>query len=129
MKRLLQFAAIVVIGLMAAQPVLSSLTCVARMASSCAPGCPMGMSGMSPDCPMKDMSANQGCARNCCSNSAVMATLPQVSPVKAKVVVAVPMAILTSVAIAPAAASPVAGSSGVRSSSPPRYIANRVFRI
>ncbi|HUB51477.1 MAG TPA: hypothetical protein VL986_04990 [Terracidiphilus sp.] len=129
MKRLLQIAAVLVIGLMAAQPVLSSLDCAARMASSCAPGCPMAMSVMAPDCAMTGMSATQDCTQNCCSRNSVEAMLLQVSTGKARTASSIPAAILATTTSAPVVAIPAEAALDVRSSSPPRYIVNRVFRI
>jgi hypothetical protein len=130
MKRLIPFAAIFVIGLLATQPVLSSLYCAARLASSCAPGCPMTLSGMPPDCQMTGMTAAPGCTQSCCSRNTVEAMLPQTSASRFKAVASpATVALPVSAATAPGPARLALVSFDIRSSSPPRYIVNRAFRI
>jgi hypothetical protein len=129
MKHLLKTAVLLVVGLLVAQPVLSSLSCAAGMAAACVPGCPMAMSGMAPDCPMKGMSAAEGCPQGCCTQKTVNAVLPKSARNKSKVSVHVPVATLASVYAAAGLERPAAVSHEARANTPPRYILNRVFRI
>lgn len=129
MKHLLKTAVLVVIGLLAAQPVLSSLSCAAGMAAACVPGCPMAMSGMTPDCPMKGMSAAEGCPQSCCTQNTFNAVLPKAARNKSIVSIHVPAATLASVYAAAGLEKPAVASLEARADTPPRYILNRVFRI
>jgi hypothetical protein len=129
MKHLLKSAVLLVIGLLAAQPVLSSLNCAAGLAAACAPGCSMAMSSMAPDCPMSGMSATEGCPQNCCTQNSVNAVLPKAATDKSKVTIHVPVAALASVDAAAGPEKPAAESLDARIDTPPLYILNRVFRI
>jgi hypothetical protein len=133
MKYLPKTVLLVVIGLLAAQPVLSSLSCAAGMAA-CIPACPMAMSGMVPDCPMPGtmvagMSAAEGCPQNCCTQNAVNAVLPKSAPDKSKVSIANQVAALTSIYAAPGIEKPAVELLEARADTMPRYILNHVFRI
>jgi hypothetical protein len=129
MKHLLKTAVLLVVGLLAAQPVLSSLDCAAGMAAACVPGCPMAMSSMSSDCPMKGMSAAEGCPQSCCTQNSLNAVLPQAAPDKSKATIHISAATLASVYAAAGLEKPTAVSLEGRADTPPRYILNRVFRI
>jgi hypothetical protein len=129
MKHLLKTAVLLIIGLLAAQPVLSSLSCAAGLAAACVPGCPMAMSNMAPDCPMTGMSAAEGCPQNCCTQSTLNAVLPQTAPDKFKVSIHIPIATFASVSAAAGLEKRSAVSLDARADTPPRYILNRVFRI
>lgn len=129
MKQLLKNVVLLVIGLLAAQPVLSSLNCVAGMVPACAPGCPMAMSIMAPDCPMSGMSAAEGCSQSCCTQNAINAVLPRTAPEKSKVLAHSPVALITSVYAAAGFERQAAVSLDVSAETPPRHILHRVFRI
>lgn len=129
MKHLLKSAVLLVVGLLAAQPVLSSLSCAAGMAPACAPGCPMATSGMASNCPMTGMSAAEGCAQNCCTQNSVDAVLPRIARDHSKVGALVPVAAFAGPIAAAGLEKPAAVSFDFRADSPPRYIVNRVFRI
>jgi hypothetical protein len=129
MKHLPKTAVLLVVGLLAAQPVLSSLGCAAGMAAACVPGCPMAMSSMAPDCPMKGMSAAEGCPQSCCTQDTVNAVLPKASTDKSKVTIHIPVATFASAYAVAGLEKPAAVSLEARADTPPRYILNRVFRI
>ncbi len=129
MKHLLKTAVLLVIGLLTAQPVLSSLSCAAGLAVACAPSCPMAMSNMAPDCPMAGMTASEGCPQNCCTQNSLNALLPQTAPDKSKITMHIPVATLASVYSAAGLEKPAAISLEARADTPPHYILNRVFRI
>ena len=129
MKHLLKTSALLVVALLAAQPVLASVSCVAGMAPACTPDCPMAMTSMAPDCPMTGMTASGGCPQNCCTRNAVEAVLPQAVPDKFKVTFHIPVAVFSSAAAAAGLENPAAASLQPRADSPPRYILNRVLRI
>jgi hypothetical protein len=125
-RRLLKITAILVIGILTARPVLSSLACTVRMVASCAPHCPMEMSAMGAECPMSGMI---GTPQNCCSLNVVVAVLPRAAQPKTKAALLslVPAALGAASVSAQPFTTPV--SSSPRASSPPRYVVNRVFRI
>jgi hypothetical protein len=134
MKHLLKTAVLLVIGFLAAQPVLSSLSCAAGLAVACTPSCQMATSNMAPDCPMTGtsatgMSASGGCPQNCCTQNSLNALLPQPAPDKSKVTTPLPVAILARVYAVAGREKPAAISLEGRADTPPRYILNRVFRI
>jgi hypothetical protein len=134
MKNLLKTTVLLIAGLLAAQPVLSSLSCVAGMAPACAPDCPMAMSSMAPDCPMNGMgatgmTADQGCQRNCCTRNAFDAVLPRIGRDKSQVAIHVPVAAFAVTFAAAQPERPATDSFDPLADSPPRYIMNRVFRI
>jgi hypothetical protein len=133
MKRLLPLAALLVICLLAGQPVLSSLACVDGMAVPCVPSCPMAMgemaTGMAPDCPMEGMTAAESCPQTCCANHVLEAVLQQAPPDKARLAHLGPSYGFVNATAASEPSSPVTAPFELRSSSPPRYILNRVFRI
>jgi hypothetical protein len=127
LKYLLKNVVLLVIGLLAAQPVLSSLNCAAWMARTCAPGCPMAMTSMGPDCPMLSITDAEGCSQKCCTQ--VEALLPRTSADKSKTTIQVPVAALAGVLQADRLEIPAVEAGDRRADSPPLYILNRVFRI
>jgi hypothetical protein len=128
MKRLVQFAATCVIALLAGLPVGAGLTCAMHMVAD-GSTCPMGMSGMGPDCPMAQEMGAAGCAQDCCNAHMAVVATPAAVRVKPKLASrAESMALIPLEATAAkTAATELAGPP--RSSTPPRYILNRVFRI
>ncbi len=128
MKRLAQFAAALVIGLLAGQPVAEALGCSRHMCAMPS-ACPMEMSVMPPDCPMAKPMPSVECFPSCCGHA-----LPQpasvnsapMEPVKVQAVL-LPAAILTEPSVETAAA--VVQPVPIVSSSPPRFLLNRAFRI
>jgi len=134
MKYLLKTAVIVVIGLLAAQPVLSSLSCAAGLVPACVPGCPMATSSMAPDCPMTDMmpagmTAGEGCSQNCCTQNSVIAVLLRVTTAKSRTWILIPAAAPGSEYLSAGLERPAGESLETRVDSPPIYILNQVFRI
>ncbi len=127
MKRIAQFAAVLAIALLVAQPAIAGATCLFGPAAACVSGCPMA--GMGPDCPMTGQTVASSCPMDCCSHAALQATDPQVAPSKVRVVVQ-PIAFAEHYKVS--IANPIAVAREIvkiRSVSPPRYILNRAFRI
>jgi hypothetical protein len=134
MRHLLKTSVLLVIGLLAAQPVLSSLNCAAGLAPACVPGCLMAMVSMAPDCAMTGMSATgmtaaEDCLQSCCAQNTFAAILPQAAPDKSKVTILVPVAAFAGTLATTGLEKPTAQSLDPHPDSPPRYIVNRVFRI
>jgi hypothetical protein len=129
MKRRIQFAAILLVGLLAVQPALAALPCVQGTPAACVPGCPMIMSTMGPDCHMNGMTAAGSCSQSCCPES-----LPQVFAF-----VATPKELNVSALASPVALAFALPAAELRftvqlpidalTASPPPYLLNRVFRI
>ncbi len=123
MRRLFQCVAVVVIGLVAAQPALAGLLCAAPAAT-----CPMAISDMGPSCGLASLPADASprtgyvhpIARSMAS-VALPATQKAAAPATPNTpfeALPEPRPSLLTIGQAPAAAS-----------SPPIYIRNRVFRI
>jgi len=128
MKRLLQIAGWLACTLLAVQPAVEGLACTLTM-----PGagmvCPMGMSEMSPDCPMAQQMAEAGCMQDCCNHAVPRTAAPAFAPAKRRA--GTVMAATTAAVVAPQISRQTApiGSPASVSSSPPRYILHQVFRI
>lgn len=126
MKRVLQFVAFAVIGLMAVQPLLGAPPCASAVPAPCTAGCPMA--DAAPDCPMAQ-SSMVGCSSGCCELSnprtaAAVAVL--IKPKAAMVDTPVPAAVKV------VQTSAVRASRLLRSApetGPPLYKLFRVFRI
>lgn len=125
MRRAFQFAAGILALTVAVQPLAAAATC--GMASPAS--CPIGMSEMSPDCPMAQQMAEEACMQDCCNHAVPRAAAPAVATAIRRVgmvtaattaAVAAPETSRQRTAIGP----PVSVSS-----SPPSYILNQVFRI
>jgi hypothetical protein len=129
MKHLLKIAVVLIVGLLVAQPVLSSLSCAAGSAAACVPGCPMAMSSMAPDCSVKGMSAAEGCPQSCCTQNTLTAVLPKAATDKSRITISIPVAAFASSVASTGIEKPAAVSLEARADTPPRYILNRVFRI
>jgi len=129
MKRVVQFAALVTIALMAGSPLAEGLVCSILMDADRA-ACPMEMGEMGPRCPMADLVAADKCAPECCNLTLPKLFAEMVTPAKPN-----------SGSLHAAAAEPIPDTAAARNrtaawffetaatSSPPRYILNRVFRI
>jgi hypothetical protein len=124
MKRLVQFAAVALVGLVGAQPALAGLLCAAPAAA-----CPMAMTDMGPDCPMSGAMAAAECPLTAYlhaipqSVASVAATgRPKAEPPASAHGAApvMPLAHRTLVAL---------NATAAEASSPPLYILHRVFRI
>jgi hypothetical protein len=128
MRRLAQFAALLVIGILMGQPVAEALECSRQMCAMPS-ACPMEMSAMPPDCPMTQPMPSVECVPSCCGHArpqpAGLNNAPM-EPVKVQAVL-LPAAILTEPSVEAAAA--VVQPVPIVSSSPPRFLLNRVFRI
>ena len=129
MKRMAQFAAILAIAFLMAQPAFASPACTFESAAGCVVDCPMDMQGMGPDCPMTGPIVSFGCPTDCCSHAAVQAMESIVAPEKLRV--GAQQAVASDASEAPIAAPVADRPSGlaIRGSSPPRYLMNQVFRI
>jgi len=128
MKRAIQLAAVLLIALMAGQPVLAAANCEMDMSGSPA-SCPMGMSTMGADCPMAHgMSAE--CLTRCLDCAAATDLALNAVQAKPKMIVA---ELATSAEIASQIIDPprtaFRARAAVFSGSPPRYLLNRAFRI
>ncbi|HWE84777.1 MAG TPA: hypothetical protein VG267_07520 [Terracidiphilus sp.] len=127
MKRVLQFAATLVILLLAGQPAFAGLAC-AMSGTMQASSCPMSMSAMSADCPMMHGVAPE-CTQDCCNGTAPKPALLLAVPAK-------PNLVAGSAAVSPVVEARLSAAprqdwlpAMVESSPPPHYILNRVFRI
>jgi hypothetical protein len=128
MKRRIQFAAILLTGLLAVQPALAALPCVQGTPATCVPGCPM-MSSMGADCHMSGMTAAGNCPQNCCSQSLPQAFAFVATPIELHLsAIASPVALpfaLPAAELRFTVRSPI----DARAASPPPYLLNHVFRI
>ena len=133
MKRLIQFVAASVIALLAVQPALAGVPCTHGVPVACAPGCPMAMSNMAPDCPMNGTVANQmtatDCPQNCCTHALLQPVNLWPASVKLKFAAPTPAIALPAAISTLELASGFNGSIQVRSASPPLRILLHVFRI
>jgi hypothetical protein len=129
MKRRIQFAAVLVIGLLAVQPALAVLPCVQGAPVACLPGCPMTMSGMGSDCQMTGKTSTGNCPQNCCSQALPRVLAPLAAPKQLHFsVLASPSALsfaLPAAELSLAVPAPI----DARAASPPQYLLNQVFRI
>jgi hypothetical protein len=128
MKRMAQFAAVMVVALLAGLPAAEVLTCPLR-ASGESTVCPESMSKATSECPMAQWLAAKKCGRDCCNCG-----LPKLVGPVSVTVLQKPAAPVQFVALDASgrdvdhavAATP---DGPTISSSPPRYILNCVFRI
>ena len=127
MKRIVQFAAVVVVSLLAGLPFAEVLTCPLS-AEAVSAVCPMGINEASADCPMAQLAANE-CLRDCCNCGLPKLVGPIAVSVQAKLGVPVQFVGLAASGGEAQRAMPAAPDEPTVSSSPPRYILNRVFRI
>jgi hypothetical protein len=131
MKRFLQFVAVVVVALLAAQPALAGMQCEmgtsARM--HCASCCHKAMSHVGMDCPMQNQVAASGCDQSCCHDALPRGVALLAAGVKPKagraefIAVALPMVAESDAAFM---AAPPGNSVAA---APARYILFQVFRI
>jgi hypothetical protein len=129
MKRRIQFAAILLVGLLAVQPALTALPCVQGTPAACVPGCPMTMSGMGSDCHMTDQTAVGGCPQNCCSQSLPKTFVPLAAPKEFHLSAIASQAALSFALPAAELRFTVQLPIDARAASPPPYLLNQVFRI
>ena len=131
MKRLLQFVAIAVIVLLAAQPALAGMSCEMGTSASrqCAPCCHKAMSRIGMSCPMHHQVAASGCDQSCCKDALPRGVALLAAGVKPKAGRAEFIAIaprLVSDTDAPFTAAP---PGNIVAAAPARYILFQVFRI
>lgn len=129
MKRLAYFVCLLVIALPALQLAVFGLPCVFGPTAACVPGCPMQMSGMSPDCPMAVRTLHANCERNCCSHPRLQTIGPLAASDKLRLVALAPSTIEPAQASVPDPIFLAQTGIEIRSASPPIYILNQVFRI
>jgi len=136
MKRVLQFVALFVVVLLAAQPALAGLPCVQGTSENgaCAPGCAMAtatapMSQMASGCGMTPQISNNGCEQTCCASAAIQGVGQPATGVKSNAFTTVQLMVaplqIASATSAFAAAPPIVPVL----SAPARYILLQVFRI
>lgn len=113
--------------LLAGLPTAEALTCPLRGSDLAA--CPMSMSAAHADCPMEQQAAANKCLLDCCNCGLPKLAGPIVVTVQGKQ--GIPVLFVALDASGRDAERAVAAASDVPivSSSPPRYILNRVFRI
>lgn len=132
MKRLLQFAALALVALLAAQPALAGTSCNMGEPDKapCAPGCGMQMSEMGADCQMHQQAVGPFCDQTCCRDG-LPAGLAQLAggdkqrPQRADLSYLVSPVGMANEGTASKAPPPLP----LASTSPPRYILFQVFRI
>jgi hypothetical protein len=124
MKRLFQLVAVLLVGLVAAQPALAGILCAAPAAP-----CPMAITDMGPSCGLAsavEAGASHRTGRiQAIPRSMASVALPVTTKTIAPVAVQGPIDALPEprpVLLAP-------GQAPTEASSPPIYIRNRVFRI
>jgi hypothetical protein len=131
MKRVLQFVAVVVVAMLAAQPALAGMQCEMGTAAigHCAPCCHKVLRHMGMDCPMPHQVAASGCDQSCCHDALPRGVALLAAGVKPKagrvefIAVAPPM-------VAEADAAFMAAPPGYSvAAAPARYILFQVFRI
>lgn len=128
MKRMVQFAALIVATLLAGLPTVGALTCPLRAAAASAI-CPMGVAEASADCPMARLAASNECLRDCCNCGLPQLVGPiavRLNPKPSMRAQFVALAGLRADAERAVATTP---DGPIVSSSPPRYILNRLLRI
>jgi hypothetical protein len=131
MKRLLQFVAVAVIVLLAAQPALAGMQCDMGTPSSgqCAPCCHKAMSHMGMGCPMQHQISVAGCGESCCKDAlprGVVLLAPGVKPKAGRAeFIAMAPRLVTDADAAFVGAPP----GNAVTSAPARYILFQVFRI
>jgi hypothetical protein len=126
MKRAFQFAAMLMVELLAVQPALAAATCATGGVARAA--CPMGMSEMGAECPMMQGVAAE-CTQDCCNHSVPKAMVLPAAPAKPNLLAA-GAAVSPVFQVEPAAISQSSWQPAVAaSSSPPLHLLNRVFRI
>jgi hypothetical protein len=128
MKRRIQFAAVLLIGLLAVQPALAALPCVQGTPAACVSGCPM-MSSMGTDCHMNGMTAAGNCPKSCCSRSLPQAFAFVATPIEHHLSALTAPSALVFASSAAEVRVTVRLPIDVRAASPPTYLLNQVFRI
>jgi hypothetical protein len=128
MKHMAQFAAVVVVALLVGFPAAQVLTCPLR-ASTISADCPLGVNTAAPECPMSHQVAANECLRDCCNCGLPKLVGPTAGPLHLKP--GTPVQFVALDASGRDAAHGAAATPDVPTvtSSPPRYILNRVFRI
>ncbi len=126
MKRVSQFAAVIMVLLLGVQPALAGVACARIGAMRTA--CPMCIGAMGADCPMAHAVAAD-CTTNCCNQTILKAVVLPAAPAKPRS--AATNAWMSTAVDLQAAAVPRSGClpPATASSSPPRYLLSRVFRI
>jgi len=128
MKRIVQLAAVVVVTLLAGLPTAEALTCPLR-ANAAASGCSMSMGTMSTDCPFAQGMAANECLRDCCNCGLPKLLGPIAVRVNQKQGLPVQFVALVALSADSQSAGATRPDEPVLSSSPPRYLLYRVFRI
>jgi hypothetical protein len=131
MKRFLQFVAIVVVALLAAQPALAGMQCEMGTPASthCAPCCHKAMRPMGMICPMSHQVAASGCDQSCCHDALPQGAALLAAGVKPKAGRAEFIAVVPQMLEESDAAFAGAPPGSTVAAAPARYILFQVFRI
>ncbi|HEY2468046.1 MAG TPA: hypothetical protein VGI45_09410 [Terracidiphilus sp.] len=128
MKRLIQIFAVTLIGLLTAGPAWAAVSC-ALDNSAMGASCPMGMAHMDADCPMSHAMAMMDCSQDCCNRTLPQALVLPGIPLKSKILAPAQGMFTLSVAQTTETRANSEPVSPRVSTSPPRYLLLRVFRI
>src|SRR5271157_739325 len=131
MKRFIQFVAVVMVALLAAQPALAGMQCEMGTPASghCAPCCHKAMSHMGMDCPMQHQVTALGCDQNCCHDALPQGVALLAAGVKPKAGKVDCFAVAPQMVTESNAAFVAAPPGSKIATAPARYILFQVFRI
>jgi hypothetical protein len=131
MKRLLQFVAVVMVAMLAAQPALAGMQCEMGTSASGhrAPCCHKAMSRMGMNCPMHYKVAATGCDQNYCHDALPQGVALLAAGVKPKAGRAQFIAVAPQMVAEADAAYGYASPGNAVAAAPARYILFQVFRI
>jgi hypothetical protein len=131
MKRLIQFVAVVMVALLAAQPALAGMSCEMGTPASghCAPCCHKAMSHMGTDCPMQHQVTTTDCDQSCCHDALPQGVALLAAGVKPKAGSAEFIAVAPRLVMDADAAFVGAPPGSAVAAAPARYILFQVFRI
>lgn len=127
MKRAIQIFAVTLISLLAAGPAWAAVSCALGNTAMGA-SCPMGMPQMGADCPMAQDLAMTYCSQDCCNGTMSQAIVFPGIPAQSKIATTAPGVLSLNARRTGASADHEPFSLAV-TTSPPRYLLLRVFRI
>jgi hypothetical protein len=129
MKRIAQFASILAILLLTAEPAFAGFACTFGLTANCMAGCPMAMEAMGPDCSMASGIMASACPMECCLDAAVQATESAAAVNNLRKIGHTPAAAEDAAILPVAPVTNLSIGANVRAVSPPRYILDHNFRI